>query len=314
MSSIQKKATRQAFGEALAKLGETRPDVVVLDADLSVSTKSELFAKKFPDRFFEMGIQEANMVGTAAGLALAGKVPFCCSFACFVTGRYDQIRVSVAYSGANVKIVGTHAGVAIGDDGYSQQGLEDIALMRAIPTMAVVQPADDLETAAAVEAIASHHGPVFLRLTRQNVERVHPEGYRFQFGKVDTLRDGKDAVIFASGGTVANALHAAEELAKDGVSLRVVNVHTIKPLDVEGVEAAARACGGKVITAEDHTVIGGLGGAIAEALGERFPSRIKRIGIQDVFGESGAPEAVVAKHGLDTAGIARQVREFLRGA
>ncbi|HEY0840076.1 MAG TPA: transketolase C-terminal domain-containing protein [Vulgatibacter sp.] len=306
-----KKATRQAFGEALAKLGETRSDVVVLDADLSVSTKSELFAKKFPDRFFEMGIQEANMVGTAAGLALAGKVPFCCSFACFVTGRYDQIRVSVAYSGANVKIVGTHAGVAIGDDGYSQQGLEDIALMRAIPTMAVVQPADDLETAAAVEYLASHQGPAFLRLTRQNVERVHAEGYRFQFGKIDTLRDGKDAVIFASGGTVGPALHAAEELAKAGISLRVVNVHTIKPLDVEGVVEAAKACGGKVITAEDHTVIGGLGGAIAEALSERFPSRIRRIGIQDVFGESGAPEAVVAKHGLDTAGIARQVKEFL---
>lgn len=306
-----KKATRQAFGEALARLGETRSDVVVLDADLSVSTKSELFAKKFPDRFFEMGIQEANMVGTAAGLALAGKVPFCCSFACFVTGRYDQIRVSVAYSGANVKIVGTHAGVAIGDDGYSQQGLEDIALMRAIPTMSVVQPADDLETAAAVEYIASHHGPVFLRLTRQNVERVHAEGYRFQFGKVDTLRDGKDAVIFASGGTVGPALHAAEELSKEGVSLRVVNVHTIKPLDIDGVAEAAKACGGKVITAEDHTVIGGLGGAIAEALSERFPSRIKRIGVQDVFGESGAPDAVVAKHGLDSAGIARQVREFL---
>ncbi len=306
-----KKATRQAFGEALAKLGESHPDVVVLDADLSVSTKSELFAKKFPDRFFQMGIQEANMVGTAAGLALAGKVPFCCSFACFVTGRYDQIRVSVAYSGANVKIVGTHAGVAIGDDGYSQQGLEDIALMRAIPTMAVVQPADDLETAAAVEYVASHQGPVFLRLTRQNVERVHPEGYTFQFGKVDTLRDGKDAVIFASGGPVAAALHAAEDLAGSGVSLRVVNVHTIKPLDVEGVVAAARACGGRVITVEDHTVIGGLGGAIAEALGEHFPSRIKRIGVQDVFGESGEPEALVAKHGLDKAGILRQVRDFL---
>ncbi|WP_050727420.1 transketolase family protein [Vulgatibacter incomptus] len=309
-----KKATRQAFGEALAKLGETRTDVVVLDADLSVSTKSELFAKKFPDRFFEMGIQEANMLGTAAGLALAGKVPFCCSFACFVTGRYDQIRVSVAYSGANVKIVGTHAGVAIGDDGYSQQGLEDVALMRAIPTMAVVQPADDLETAAAVEYLASHVGPAFLRLTRQNVERVHPEGYRFQFGKVDTLREGTDAVIFASGGPVAPALHAAEALAEDGFSVRVVNVHTIKPLDVEGVVAAAKASGGKVITVEDHTVIGGLGGAIAECLGEHFPSKLKRIGVQDVFGESGAPDAVVAKHGLDEAGITRQVREFLKGA
>lgn len=305
------KATRQAFGEALAKLGESRKDVVVLDADLSVSTKSALFAEKFPERFFQMGIQEANMLGTAAGLALAGKVPFCCSFACFITGRYDQIRISVAYSGANVKIVGTHAGVAIGDDGYSQQGLEDIALMRAIPTMAVVQPADDLETAAAVEYLASHEGPAFLRLTRQNVERVHGEGYRFQFGKVDTLREGKDAVIFASGGTVGPALHAAKALVAEGVSLRVVNVHTIKPLDVEGVVEAARASGGKVITAEDHSVIGGLGGAIAECLSERLPSRIRRIGVQDVFGESGAPADVVKKHGLDAEGIARQIRDFL---
>lgn len=305
------KATRQAFGEALAKLGESRQDVVVLDADLSVSTKSAIFAEKFPERFFQMGIQEANMLGTAAGLALAGKVPFCCSFACFITGRYDQIRISVAYSGANVKIVGTHAGVAIGDDGYSQQGLEDIALMRAIPTMAVVQPADDLETAAAVEYLASHVGPAFLRLTRQNVERVHGEGYRFQFGKVDTLREGKDAVIFASGGTVAASLHAAKALEAEGVSLRVVNVHTIKPLDVEGVVEAARASGAKVITAEDHSVIGGLGGAIAECLSEHFPSRIRRIGVQDVFGESGAPAEVVKKHGLDTESIARQIRDFL---
>lgn len=306
------KATRQAFGEALAKLGETRKDVVVLDADLAKSTKSELFAAKFPDRFFEMGIQEANMLGTAAGLALAGKVPFACSFACFITGRYDQIRVSVAYSGANVKIVGTHAGVAIGDDGYSQQGLEDIALMRVIPTMAVVQPADDLETAAAVEYLASHDGPAFLRLTRQNVERVHSEGYVFQFGKVDTLRDGSDAVIFASGGTVGPALHAAEDLAKEGIALRVVNVHTIKPLDEEGVVEAARACGGKVITAEDHSVIGGLGGAVTECLSAHFPSKVLRIGVQDVFGESGSPADVIRKHGLDREGIARQVRDFLR--
>lgn len=309
---MSNKATRQAFGEALAKLGETRKDIVVLDADLAKSTKSELFANKFPERFFEMGIAEANMLGTAAGLALSGKVPFCCSFAAFITGRYDQIRISVAYSEANVKIVGTHAGVAIGDDGYSQQGLEDIALMRAIPTMAVVQPADDLETAAAVEYLANHKGPAFLRLTRQNVPRVHAEGYKFEFGKVDTLKDGSDAVIFASGGTVGAALGAAEELAKEGISLRVVNVHTIKPLDVEGVVAAAKACGGKVISAEDHTVIGGLGGAIAECLSEHFPSKLLRIGIQDVFGESGAPADVIAKHGLDAAGMARQIRGWLK--
>lgn len=309
---MSNKATRQAFGEALAKLGETRKDVVVLDADLSKSTKSDLFAKKFPERFFEMGIAEANMLGTAAGLALSGKVAFCCSFAAFITGRYDQIRISVAYSGANVKIVGTHAGVAIGDDGYSQQGLEDIALMRAIPTMAVLQPADDLETAAAVEFLANHKGPAFLRLTRQNVPRVHPEGYQFQFGKVDTLREGKDAVLFASGGTVGTSLAAAEALAKEGISLRVVNVHTIKPLDVEGVVAAAKASNGMVITAEDHTVIGGLGGAIAEALAENYPAKMLRIGVQDVFGESGTPAEMLEKHGLDEKGIARQVRDWLK--
>jgi transketolase len=310
---MSNKATRQAFGEALAALGETHGNIVVLDADLSKSTKSELFAKKYPERFFEMGIAEANMIGTAAGLALSGKVPFCCSFAAFVTGRYDQIRISVAYSGANVKIVGTHAGVAIGDDGYSQQGLEDIALMRAIPTMSVIQPADDLETAAAVKYLAEHPGPAFLRLTRQNVPRVHAEGYEFEFGKVDTLREGKDAVIFASGGTVGPALGAADELAKEGISLRVVNVHTIKPLDVDGVVAAVKASGNLAISAEDHTVIGGLGGAIAEALSEKHPTKLLRIGVQDVFGESGAPDEIIAKHGLDAAGIARQVRAFIKG-
>lgn len=310
---MAKKATRQAFGEAIAALGEKRTDIVVLDADLSKSTKSELFAKKFPERFFEMGIAEANMIGTAAGLALAGKRPFCCSFACFLTGRYDQIRISVAYSKANVVLVGTHAGVAIGDDGYSQQGLEDMAIMRAIPTMAVVQPADDLETAGAVEYLASHDGPAFLRLTRQNVERVHPEGYTFRFGKVDPLRPGKDAVIFATGGTVHPALQAAEELAAEGISLAVVNVHTVKPLDVDGVVAAAREAGGKVLTVEDHTVIGGLGGAVAEALSDRFPCRVKRLGVADVFGESGAPDDLLAKHGLDAPGIARSVRAYLKG-
>src|SRR5690606_19006982 len=212
-----KKATRQAFGEALVRLGEERQDIVVLDADLAKSTKSELFGKKFPERFFEMGIQEANMLGTAAGLALCGKVPFACSFACFITGRYDQIRISVAYSEANVRIVGTHAGIAVGDDGYSQQGLEDIALMRALPTMAVIQPADDVETEAVVRYLADHEGPAYLRLTRQNVDRIHSEDYVFRFGRIETLRDGKDAVIFATGAQVAESLRAAEALAAEGI-------------------------------------------------------------------------------------------------
>lgn len=307
-----KKATRQAFGEALVRLGEKRKDVVVLDADLAKSTKSELFAKKFPDRFFEMGIQEANMLGTAAGLALSGKVPFACSFACFITGRYDQIRLSVAYSEANVRVVGTHAGIAVGDDGFSQQGLEDIALMRVLPNMAVIQPADDIETEAVVNYLADHKGPVFLRLTRQNVERIHPEDFVFEFGKVETLKDGKDAVIFATGAQSSLSLRAAKTLEAEGLSVRVVNVTTIKPLDVEGVVEAAKACGGKVITAEDHSVIGGLGSAVAEALAEHFPAKILRIGVRDVFGESGSPADLYRKHGLDEEGIARQVRDFLR--
>src|SRR3954463_12250732 len=225
------KATRDAFGEALAKLGEKYPNIVALDADLAKSTKSEMFAKKFPNRFFEMGIAEANMIGTGAGLALAGKIPFICSFACFVTGRYDQIRISVGYAQANVRIVGSHAGIAIGDDGYSQQGLEDVALMRALPNMAVIQPADDLETEGAVEYLCHHHGPAFLRTTRQKLERVNQDGYKFEFGKLVELKPAKagtvpDAVIFATGGEVAFALQAAALLEKDGLQVAVGNIHT----------------------------------------------------------------------------------------
>ena len=303
------KATREAFGEALVKAGHENPDVVVLDADLSKSTKTDAFAKAFPSRFFEMGIQEANMLGAAAGLALSGKVPFACSFACFVTGRFDQIKLSVAYSGANVRIVGSHSGVGIGDDGYSQQGLEDVALMRSLPTMAVIQPADDLETEGAVRYLAStHRGPAFLRTTRQKLDRVNRDDYVFEFGRAVTLLDGSDVTVFASGGTVAHALSAAQSLAP-ALSVRVVNVHTIKPLDVTAVERAARATG-RVVTVEDHQIIGGLGSAVAEALGDTWPVPLKRLGIHDLFGESGTPEALYERHGLDARGIARSVRAF----
>jgi transketolase len=307
------KATRDAFGEALARLGEKHPEIVVLDADLAKSTKSELFAKKYPTRFFEMGIAEANMIGTGAGLALAGKVPFICSFACFVTGRYDQIRISVAYANANVRIVGSHAGVAIGDDGYSQMGLEDVALMRALPGMVVIQPADDLEAEAAVEYLVTHKGPAFLRTTRQKLERVNPEGYRFQFGKaVELKKGGSDVVIFATGGEVHFALQAAAELEKDGLKVGVVNVHTLKPLDTEAVLRLAGAAR-FVVTAEDHQVIGGLGSAVAEALAEAGVGRkLLRIGVQDAFGESGAPEEVLRHFKLDPAGIVEQVRAFVK--
>jgi len=307
------KATRDAFGEALLKMGERFPNVVAMDADLSKSTKSELFAKKFPNRFFEFGIAEANMIGTAAGLGLSGKIPFACSFACFISSRFDQIRISVAYSKANVRLVGSHAGIAIGEDGYSQQGLEDLALMRSLPGMAIIQPADDLETEGAVEFLCTYQGPAYLRTTRQKVERVNREGYRFEFGKAVELRPGgKDAVIFASGGEVYLSLKAAEMLEKDGLSVGVINIHTIKPLDTAAVlNAAGRT---KIlVTAEDQQIIGGLGSAVSEAVAEAgLGHRLLRIGLKDTFGESGSPEQVLAKHKMDAAGIAEQIRERFR--
>lgn len=304
------KATRVSFGEALEELGEKNPNIVVLDADLSKSTMSIKFAKKFPDRFFEMGIAEQNMIGTAAGLALAGKIPFACSFACFLIGRYETIRISVAYTNANVKLVGTHAGIGIGEDGYSQMGLEDIALMRALPNVSVVQPCDDIETKQAVKYIAEHQGPVFLRLTRQPLEDVNHNGYKFEFGKGVVLRDGKDVTIFATGGVVFNSLLAAEELEKDGISARVVNIHTIKPIDKELIVKCAIETG-RIVTVEDHNIVGGLGSAVMEVLSENYPVKVKRIGIVK-FGESGSPKALYEKYGLDPKGIAKAVREFLK--
>lgn len=304
------KATRVSFGEALEELGEKNPNIVVLDADLSKSTMSIKFAKKFPDRFFEMGIAEQNMIGTAAGLALAGKIPFACSFACFLIGRYETIRMSVAYTNANVKLVGTHAGIGIGEDGYSQMGLEDIALMRALPNVSVIQPCDDIETKQAVEYIVGHEGPVFLRLTRQPLEDVNQAGYKFEFGKGVILRDGKDVTIFATGGVVFNSLLAAGELEKDGISARVVNIHTIKPIDKELIIKCAIETG-KIVTVEDHNIVGGLGSAVMEVLSENYPVKVKRIGVEK-FGESGSPKALYEKYGLDPRGIAKMVREFLK--
>jgi transketolase len=304
-------ASRDAFGDAIARLGERHPELVVLDADLPESAGSRKFAQQFPERFFQLGIGEANMIGVAAGLALSGKVPFCCSFACFVAGRFDQIKMSVCYSATNVRIVGSHAGVGIGEDGYSQMGLEDIALMRSLPTMAVIQPADDLETAGAVEYLMTHKGPAFLRTTRQKLERVNDAaGYRFEFGKGVTLANGKDLTIVASGGTTAGALKAAELLGKEGVSARVINIHTIKPIDVELLARAARETN-RILTVEDHQTTGGLGGAVCEALADREPVRIRRHGIPDVFGESGTPEALYHRFKLDGAGIASVARDFV---
>jgi transketolase len=304
------KATREAFGETLAALGKDHPEIVVLDADLSKSTRSELFAKAFPERFFEVGIQEMNMIGIAAGLALSGKVPFICSFACFITGRFDQIKMSVCYSRARVRVVGSHAGIGIGEDGYSQQGLEDIAIMRVLPEMAVIQPADDLETQGAVEYLLRHPGPAYLRTTRQKLERVNADGYRFEFGKGTLLRPGRDLTLVATGGTVGPALEAARALSTSDIDARVVNIHTIKPIDVELLTACARETS-RILTVEDHQVTGGLGGAVCEALADRAPVTIKRHGILDGFGESGTPEELYVRHELDAAGIARVARDFV---
>ena len=292
-------ATRVAFGRALARLGAD-PRIVVLDADLASSTNTKAFADKYPDRFFQLGIAEGNMVGVAAGLALAGKIPFAASFACFLAGRFEQIRVSVAYNRANVKLVGTHAGVGIGEDGYSQMGLEDVACMRSLPNMLVLQPADTIETEAAVEYAARHEGPVYLRLTRQKVADVSPPGYRFECGKGVVLRQGTDLTIVASGAVVGHAVEAAERLAAAGVGAAVLNLHTLKPID-GALLAEWGGRTGAILTVEDHGVVGGLGSAVCEALAETGIA-VRRHAVLD-FGESGTGEALYAKHGLDASGI-----------
>ncbi len=314
MSSVTVKpiATRAAFGETLARIGEKYPEIVCLDADLSKSTMSMHFAKKFPDRFFEMGIQEANMIGAGAGLALTGKVPFICSFGAFVTGRLDQIRMSVAYTQANVRIIGTHAGVGIGDDGHSQMALEDISCMRTQPGMAVLQPADDLETAAMIEELVKYPHPAYVRLTRQAVPRVHKEGTQFKIGKIQPLKAGKDALVLATGGVVAPSLEAAAELEKSGISLEVANVSSIKPLDTVWLKEALKRHK-KFITVEDHYVAGGLGGAIAEFLAEEGAGKLYRHGIQDVFGQSGTPAECLEHYELTAPKLVKKFTGFVRG-
>jgi transketolase len=295
-------ATRLAFGEALAKLGEKYPDVVVLEADLSKSTRSDLFAKRFPERFFEMGVAEQNMIGVAAGLARSGKTAFCCSFACFVAGRVETVRMSVGYSKARVRVVGTHTGIGTGPDGYSHMALEDLATMRVLPTMEVFQPADDLETAQIVEYLCQKPGPAYLRLTRQELARVHGPDYRFEPGKLDSLRQGRDVAIFATGGTVMHAVEAAEMLAQQGIDAAIVNVPTIKPMDREGVVQWAKKVP-LIVTVEDHNVIGGMGSAVAEVAAERAGARVVRHGIYDTFAESGSTKDVYRKFKLDAQGI-----------
>lgn len=304
-------ATRDAYGEALRELGASNKDVVVLDADLSKSTKTSVFAQAFPDRFFDMGIAEQNLMGTAAGLAAAGKIPFASTFAVFATGRaYEQVRNSICYPRLNVKIAATHAGLTVGEDGASHQALEDISLMRGLPNMTVIVPADAAETKAAVAFAASYHGPVYIRLGRMAVPAVFGDGYEFRHGRAVTLSEGKDVTIMATGIMVSRARQAAQALYEQGLTARVLAVATIKPLDVDAVAAAARDTGA-VVTCEEHSIIGGLGSAVAEALAEHCPAPLERVGVRDTFGESGRPEELLDKYHLAVADIVQAARRAI---
>lgn len=304
-------ATREAYGAALRDLGRTNPDVVALDADLAGSTKSAMFGNEFPERFFDMGIAEADMIGTAAGLATCGKVPFASSFSVFVTGRaFEQIRNSVCNAGLNVKVVGSHAGPSCGEDGSSHQAVEDIAIMRSLPKMTVVVPADDVEAYAATVALAEHVGPAYLRVARLASPTIHKEGHKFVLGKGEVLREGGDVTVVACGMMVPRALEAAQRLAEEGVSAEVVNMATIKPIDADLlVECAKRT--GRVITIEEGSVVGGLGTAVAEVLSERCPVPVRRIGLPDVFGTSGPGDALLDHFGLNADHIIEVAHELM---
>ena len=312
MSEVKKIATRESYGKALAELGAEYPNLVVLDADLAGATKTDIFKKAWPDRHIDCGIAEGNMMGVAAGLATAGMIPFASTFAMFAAGRaYEQVRNSIAYPRLNVKIGATHAGISVGEDGASHQCLEDIALMRVIPGMVVICPSDDVEARKAVRAAAEYNGPVYLRFGRSAVPVINAESYDFRIGKGQLLRTGKDVTLAATGITVAAALEAAERLSAEGIDAEVINIATIKPLDTELLLASA-AKTGKVITCEEHSIIGGLGGAVAECLSENLPTRMFRIGIRDRFGESGTAAELIHKYQLDGEGIFVQAKEFLK--
>ena len=308
----KKIATRESYGNALAELGKINDKVVVLDADLAGATKTGVFKKAFPERFFDCGIAEGNMAGIAAGLAATGMVPFMSSFAMFAAGRaFEQVRNSIGYPHLNVKIGATHAGISVGEDGATHQCNEDIALMRTIPGMVVISPSDDVEARAAVMAAAEYEGPVYLRFGRLAVPVINdtPE-YKFEIGKGIVLKEGTDVTLVATGLTVSNTLEAAEMLAKDGINAKVINIHTIKPIDEELIVAAARETG-KVVTIEEHSVIGGLGGAVCEVLSEKCPVPVKRIGVQDEYGQSGPAADLLHHYKLDAEGIYGQIKEYL---
>ena len=312
MSEVKKIATRDSYGNALAELGATCPNLVVLDADLAGATKTSVFQKAFPERHIDCGIAEGNMITVAAGLATTGKVPFASSFAMFAAGRaFEQVRNSVGYPHLNVKIGATHAGISVGEDGATHQCNEDIALMRTIPGMVILNPSDDVEARAAVKAAYEYEGPVYLRFGRLAVPVINDnEDYKFEMGKGVVLREGKDLTIVATGLEVAEALEAAEKLAADGVDAKVINIHTIKPLDKELIVAAAKETG-KVVTVEEHSVIGGLGSAVCDVLAEEAPTKVLKIGVNDTYGESGPAKVLLEKYGLDAAGIYNKIKAWV---
>lgn len=313
MSEIKKIATRESYGNALVALGERQADLVVLDADLAAATKTGTFKKAFPERHIDCGIAECNMMGIAAGLAATGKVPFASTFAMFAAGRaFEQVRNSIGYPRLNVKIGATHAGISVGEDGATHQCNEDIALMRTIPGMVIINPADDVEAKAAVEAAYEHQGPVYLRFGRLAVPVINDnKDYQFKIGKGIVLKEGTDVTIVATGLCVNESLEAAKKLEADGISAKVINIHTIKPLDEDLVVAAAKETG-KVVTVEEHSVIGGLGSAVCDALSAKAPTTVLKIGVNDVYGESGPAVKLIEKYGLDAQGIYEKVKGFVR--
>ena len=312
MADVKKVATRQSYGEALVELGAEHDDFVVFDADLAAATQTGKFKAAYPDRFFDAGIAEGNMMGLAAGVATTGRIAFASTFAMFAAGRaFEQVRNSIGYPHLNVKIGATHAGISVGEDGATHQCNEDIALMRTIPGMTVIVPSDDVEAKAAVRAAYEMDGPVYMRFGRLAVPVINDvPGYTFEVGRAKVLREGTDVTIVACGLMVQAALEAAEALAADGISAEVINMHTVKPLDTETLVASA-AKTGHVVTAEEHSVIGGLGSAVCDALAEQCPVPVKKVGVEDVFGESGPATDLLAKYGLDAAGVERAVRELL---
>ena len=312
MSEVKKIATRDSYGNALVEMGAVYDNLVVLDADLAAATKTGTFKKAYPERHIDCGIAECNMVGIAAGLAATGKIPFVSSFAMFAAGRaFEQVRNSVGYPKLNVKIGATHAGISVGEDGATHQCNEDIALMRTIPGMVVINPSDDVEAKAAVKAAIEHEGPVYLRFGRLATPVINDTpDYKFELGKGVVLREGKDVTIIATGLCVAESLAAADMLAKDGIDAKVINIHTIKPLDEELVIAAAKETG-KVVTVEEHSVIGGLGSAVCDCLSEKLPTKVLKIGVNDTFGESGPAVKLIHKYGLDAEGIYTKVKNFV---